>query len=147
MALIVSPVPQYAAFHATNTAGTTINTTPSFIPFATEQYDPLNMWVTDTFTAPYDGLWGLKVGIFTSAITLSTADAMLVYVINDGTEDGVITCNGTGGSINASVCYSNNYRLLAGKTLKIKVNVSAGSVALSTTAGRNFVTVSWLGPY
>jgi len=130
----------------TNTAGTTINTGVTTIPFATKVYDSHGAYASPTYTCPAPGKYQVSVSITTNSMTLSTTQAIESYVYKNGALNQVFPrINGTGGA-------GNNYGVggtvtvdcLAGETLDVRA-LSNVSVNMITSAGYNTLSIQRVG--
>ncbi len=131
----------------TNTAGTTVGTGATIIPFGTKVYDTHGAYVTNTFTAPTAGKYQVSFHLLTNTVTLTTTQAIEGYVYKNGAlHTSIGRINGTGGA-------SNNYAiqgvtdvdLLAGETLDVRALSNVSVNLITTNASYNSIEIKRVG--
>lgn len=136
----------------TNTAGSTLTkSATNTVPFATKDYDTHSTFVTDTFTAPSAGKYGVVANAnIATGSTWASGDFILIAVYKNGalhTAGNNVLFFGTFvGAIGAQVSAVVN--CVQGDTITINVNptkAAASNVTLNTTAGYNSVSIVRLG--
>lgn len=129
-----------------NTAGTSIATTATTIPFdSTKTYDThgaLNA-ATGTFTCPETGYYQVNAGIVLGSDTYTINQAVILNIMKNGVlhTSGLAVAQTTS-SIALSVNISDVVYLTKNDTLLIQANGDSGPTALSTGAGRNYLSIA-----
>ena len=130
-----------------NTAGTSVTSATVDIPFATKVYDSHGTFDGTTFTANTSGKFEFSVNLFSANVTQTTTQSFNLIFLVTATPEGLSGVSqlkqvnyGNGASKAFSVNATETYNMIAGNTLKVRA-ASDTTVALSTTAGRNTLTV------
>lgn len=133
--------------HYTNSAGSSVGTSTTAIPFATRVTDTHGLWVTDTFTAQTSGIYRVRSKIRTAAVTLTTSQRIALEAYKGGSlyrELGYVVGNGVSNSY--SVGGDVDVPMLAGETIKIQ-GISSVATTLNTTAAYNYVCINRVANY
>ncbi len=130
-----------------NTAGTTVTTGFTTMPFATKYWDTHSAFVTDTFTAIYTGKYRVSAQLTSAPVSLATTGYFVGQVVQAGSTSVTKLIGatvGSGGSANYSVAGSATLNLVAGDTVIIQL-ISATGTTLSTTTGYNHFELERVG--
>ena len=92
-------------------------------------------------------LWGKAAGFYTNALALGTGNNFIASILIDSSAKAYFLKEGTASSNNQAVSGSKVFRLLAGQTIKINANFTTGSATLSSTASRNYISITRVGNY
>lgn len=136
---------EVVAFQGRNTAGTTVNTSLTIIPF-TAVKDTHGSWLTNQYTVSQTGFYDISWLLYTSGVNLSTSQFFASAVYVDGVEailghenygNGVLIAQTTSGSTAA-------YYLTAGQVITLRAVISVSNT-LQTGPARNYFTISKVG--
>lgn len=129
----------------TNTAGSTVGTSPTVIPFATKVFDSHNAFVTDTYTCPISGKYRVSTMMTTAGVTLSTSQDFRGFVYQNGSVNATSLVLGTGGAgTSHSIILSTTLSCKAGDTIQIQAQ-SAVSTTLITSVSWNSLSIERVG--
>lgn len=131
------------AVKAYDTAGTTVTTTPTAIPFATVDLDTDNAFASGIFTAPIAGIYQISSNIFTTS-TLSVSDTLTMYVYKNGSILQALNSKAGTGASNTTNCVgvSTIVNLNSGDTLTVSVSVDSGTLTLASASGFNQLSIN-----
>ena len=130
-----------------NTAGSSVGTGYTAIPFATKDYDTHGAWSSSTFTAPIAGKYRISANLITAVLTLTNVQAFFAKVVKAGSasqERYVGQAAGGGVATTYNVSFSTTFNLLAGDTLQIQA-ASSVATTLNTTTSFNHVEIERVG--
>lgn len=132
----------------TSTSGNTLTTTPTIQDFATKTYDTHNAVTTGAswrFTAPAAGYYEISVASTTAATT--TVLGVIFELFKNGVYYSQIARNDKDSTTSSRVIVqgTDSIYLLAGEYVDIRNYVGTGTLAISTTAGQNYITVRRAG--
>lgn len=135
-------------YRGTNTAGTSIATTATEVPWPTTTKDTHSGMNTSTgtYTVPVSGQYLVCAVTGSAGVTLTTGQAWQMYLYHNGSSYSTLQFqwgNGNSGvEYFASGC--DQVTCLAGDTLAI-YNISSASSSLNTTAGYNHLSIVRVG--
>lgn len=133
-----------------NTAGTTVGTSATTIPFATKYYDSHNAWNNanaNAYTAPVSGKYRISATLSLAGTNLSTSQLFSLQVVQAGSASVskyLQQIYGNGTSAAYMVTGSTTFNLLAGDTLTIQA-ASSVSGTLNTGQGTNHFAIERVG--
>ena len=134
---------------AVNTAGTSIpNTGENLVPFATEDYDSHNSWVTDTFTAPIAGKYRVSAAVGYTSSAYASGNVAYAAIYKNGSPHSYGHNNIPGAVTSAVlVTVTGTVNCLAGDTITIRTTNTrtAGATSLSVSTGINHVSIERAG--
>lgn len=135
------------AFRGTNTAGTSIGTSATLVPFATTVYDTHGAWATNVYTVPVTGYYRVSLNLLTAGITLATNEDVRGYIYKNGSAYAQTLTLGTGGTgTSHGVTLSATLDCKAGDTIQAYFQ-SSQATSLNTSAGWNSLQIERLsGP-
>lgn len=129
-----------------NTAGTSLsNATTTKIPFATQAFDSHSAFATDTYTVPVSGKYRVTAQV---AFAANSTGARQVWIGKNGNSvsGGLSQVLGGSGPYTVTAITSDTFSCVAGDTLAVYAyQDSGGSLALSTTAGFNYLAIERVG--
>lgn len=140
---IISGPSELVALKTYDTAGTTVTTTPTAIPFAAVELDTHNAFASGIFTAPIAGIYQISSNIFTTS-TLSVSDTLTMYVYKNGSILEALNSKAGTGASNTTNCVgvSTIVNLNSGDTLRVSVSVDSGTLTLASTSGFNQLSIN-----
>lgn len=128
------------------TAGQAMNNTAPVMIYGTKSYDSHNAYnsSTGTFTAPISGKYRVVAAMATTAVVLSTTQAIQAQLHKNGGLVSLGSTLGNGGSNNYQSILSDSIDLVAGDTVQLKAFTSIATTAF-TSASWNFMTIERTG--
>jgi hypothetical protein len=132
----------------TNTAGTTINTSDTVLPYPTKLWDSHGSYNTGTglFTAPVSGKYLVNAKFHTASLGLATTTPYGISLFKNGASYDVASFRGNGGTTVYLAMINQQVDLLAGETIGIYASAGAATTA-NTTAGFNTLSITRIGNY
>lgn len=130
----------------TSTAGTSVSSTTSVIPFANKSFDSHNAWTSNnTFTCPISGIYCVSATI-TSVANVPVNSQLQVAVRKNGSGVYANLGNSRGAGVTAALIASGTtlVNCLAGETIQI-IGYADTTVALDTSAQSNNVSILRVG--
>lgn len=131
----------------TNTAGTTVTTGYTTMPFATKYWDSHSAFVTNTFTAPLNGKYRMSVVLEIAGTALTVAQFFAGQVVQAGSKSVTKSLGftyGSGSTTAPTVAASVSFDMSAGDTLVIQCECSVATT-LNTNTGANHFEVERTG--
>jgi hypothetical protein len=128
-----------------NTAGTSLPTGTTNLPFATRAYDSHIAFNGTAYICPVSGKYRFGATIGTASTTLSTSQSLQIILLLNGVQVGFVIVNGNGAS---AQYYFQNYtetNCNSGDSLTVQVFNGGAATSLNTTANTTVLTVSRIG--
>jgi len=133
----------------TNTAGTAVATSITNLPYPTKDFDSHNIYNTSTGigTIPISGKYQFNAKFITAAVTLSTTQAISVYIYKNGAVIDRAVMVGNGASNAYQVYTSAILSFLAGDTFEIRTVSGVATTVLTTVPELNSLSWARVGNY
>lgn len=131
-----------------NTAGTSIGTSATVVPFTTREWDSHGLWNTtnaNAVTAQIPGKYQVSIVLTTAGVNLATNQGFFVDVYKNGSfYKHVASALGTGAVNNHCASGTVDISLNAGEYFDIRA-ISSVATTLLTTSGYNSISVKRVG--
>jgi hypothetical protein len=129
----------------TNTAGTTIGTTNTLVPFANKDYDSHGWWTGTQYNVGISGKFSVTAFLTMNGVTLTTAQTLEIQIFKNGSSVSDLAWTPGNGSSGAYRCGgSDDINCLAGDYLQIYAQCGV-SGALYTGSGYNRISIKRTG--
>lgn len=125
----------------TSTAGGSIGTSSTQQSFATKTFDTHGSWNGNTFSVQSPGKYEVTAAILTADVTLTTGQAVSIYLYKNGSLYSVLDRRlGNGTLTNVYLTGTDSVECIAGDTIKIYA-ISAVATSQNTASGYNYVSI------
>ncbi len=147
----IGPEGRVIAAQYTNTAGTSITSTPTALPFATRIYDLSSSYVGSTgiYTCPISGIYEVSATISTTSVANTANNGLYLYLYKNAALSSYIAQTNQQATATLGIATQGvtTAQCNAGDTLAVYVMCDDNNKVLRTNAGHNTVSIRLLsGP-